>query len=273
MSRALNEHPCIPLEQQVKGFPVFASLGHCLWPADLLKASKIIDNPWCVGEVRAEKAGLVLAEALVNKVQGERGATLIGYSLGARVIYACLTALVEKRHFGLVENVVLIGAPCPSEMRVWAAMRCAVTGRLVNVYSKNDYLLGFLCRNTSWTYGVAGLQKIQGVSGVENLDVSGFLKSHDHYSYLVGTILKQLSWDDVDYTQVARDEAMLAQIVARHDQVDRERATKAAMEPPTAQMNRTPLSESTRTNESPRQRHKENRRGGGRRPGRGKARK
>lgn len=274
VSREGNEHSYIPSDQQLKGFPVFASLNQALWPVGLLKISKIIENPWCVGMVRAEKAGLVLAEALINKVQGERGVTLIGYSLGARVIYSCLMALAEKRAFGLIENAVLIGAPCPSEMRVWGAMSSAVTGRLVNVYSKHDYLLGFLYRSSSWHYGVAGLQKVQGVPRVENLDVSGIAKSHDHYRYLVGTILKKLSWEDINYAEIAKDDAALARLVAQRDKLEKERNQASEVVAPTAQMQQMSLNQNEPTRKPQQsQKNKENRRATGRRSGRGRANK
>lgn len=82
---------------------IFASLMTALWPIGLLKISKVIDNPFSVAKSRADKAGLVLADALINRAQGERPVTLIGYSLGARLIYSCLMSLAERRAFGLVE--------------------------------------------------------------------------------------------------------------------------------------------------------------------------
>ncbi|RYP31662.1 hypothetical protein DL767_005669 [Monosporascus sp. MG133] len=259
-SRTGNEHPSVPSDQQLNGFPVFASLNQALWPMGLLKISKLVENPWCVGMVRAEKTGLILADALMNKLQGERGVTLIGYSLGARVIYSCLMYLAEKRAFGLVENVVMMGAPCPTEMRAWGAMRSAVTGRLVNVYSKNDYMLGFLYRSSSWHYGVAGLQKVQGVPGVENLNESGIIHSHDHYRYLLGGILKKLSWEDISYAQIAKDEEMLAQLVAQQEKLggERDQAAQADATDPDKQTQK--AQESSK--------HKENRKGVGRKGGR-----
>lgn len=152
--------------------------------------------------VRAEKAGAVLADILTNRMYGERPISLIGYSLGSRVIYACLMALAEKRAFGIVENVIFIGAPCPTEIRVWAAMKSVVAGRLVNVYSKQDYLLGFLYRNSSWHYGVAGLQKIEGLKHIENLDLSHAVTNHLQYRYLIGSILNKVCWEDVNPHQV-----------------------------------------------------------------------
>ncbi|KAH8678050.1 hypothetical protein BX600DRAFT_431357 [Xylariales sp. PMI_506] len=190
---------------------VFFSVENSLWPGNLHKISKIIDNPWSVGMVRAEKAGHILADAIVNKLSGERPVSLIGYSLGARVIYTALMQLSEKRALGHIENVVLMGAPCPTEVRVWAAMKSMVPGRLINVYSNSDYLLGFLSRNGNWQYGIAGLQKIQGVSGVENLDVSETISSHFHYRLLVGPILKKLGWEDLDPSIIARDEMALTE--------------------------------------------------------------
>jgi hypothetical protein len=94
---------------------IFASLMDALWPIALLKVSKIVDNPFSVAKNRADKAGLILADALINKAQGERPVTLIGYSLGARLIYSCLLSLAERRAFGLVESAVLMGTPAPSD--------------------------------------------------------------------------------------------------------------------------------------------------------------
>ena len=193
---------------------------------DLIKISKVIDNPWTVGMVRAEKAGGVLADAILNKFQGERGVTLIGYGLGARVIYACLMQLSEKRVFGAIENAVMLGTPCPTEIRTWTAMRRVVAGRLVNVHSKNDYLLGFMYRTGSWQYGIAGLEKIQGVHGVENLDVGDLATDHIRYQHLVNIVLKKLNWEDVGNAGVSRDEDALRRLDADEALLDEARSVR-----------------------------------------------
>ncbi|KAJ2975116.1 hypothetical protein NUW58_g8447 [Xylaria curta] len=192
-------------KKDTAGQNVFTSLKTSHWPETLIKASKVIDNPWTVAMVRAEKTGLVLAEILTNKVQGERAVSLVGYGLGARAIYACLTSLSEKRAFGIVENVILFGAPCPSEIRVWTAMKSVVTGRLINVYSKNDYLLGFLYRTCAWNFGIAGLQPIEGVPRVENVDLSDSISNHLHYQYHVGDVLLNISWEDTDVDEIKKE--------------------------------------------------------------------
>jgi len=188
---------------------IFAEMTAALWPLGLLKISRIVDNPFSVAKARAEKAGAVLADALFNKAQGERPVTLIGYSLGARVIYACLMSLAKRRAFGLVESVVLIGAPTPSDTSDWRVMRSVVAGRLINVYSENDYVLGFLYRTSSIQLGVAGLQKVEGLPGVENIDVSDAVSGHLRYRYLVGSILKKTGFEDIELEEVEKEEEAL----------------------------------------------------------------
>lgn len=188
---------------------VFAGLMDAMWPLALLKVSRVVDNPFSVARSRADKAGEVLADALINKAQGERPVTLIGYSLGARVIYSCLMSLAKRRAFGLIESVVVIGAPAPSTTADWRVMRSVVASRLVNVYSENDYVLGFLYRTSSIQYGVAGLQKVEGIPSVENVDVSESVSGHLRYRYLVGHILKKIGFEDIEMSAVAKEEAVL----------------------------------------------------------------
>lgn len=189
---------------------VFASLTAALWPLGLLKVSRIIDNPFSVAKSRADKAGEVLADALINRAQGERPVTLIGYSLGARVIFTCLKSLAARKAFGLVENVVLLGAPTPSTAADWRLIRAVTTGRVVNVYSTSDYILGFLYRSSSIQYGVAGLEPVSYVPGVQNVDVTDLIAgNHTSYRYLCGRILRKIGFEDVDLAAVEQEEKAL----------------------------------------------------------------
>jgi hypothetical protein len=192
----------------------FAALMEGLWPLSLLKVSKVVDNPFSVAKARSDKAGTVLADALINRAQGERPVSLIGYSLGARVIYTCLLTLADRKAFGLIENVVLLGCPATSDSIDFRKMRSVVCGRLVNVYSENDYILGFLYRATAAQYGAAGLNKAEFVKGVENVDVSDIVSGHLRYRHLTGTILKRIGFEDIDLEEVALEEDELAAIEA-----------------------------------------------------------
>ncbi|SPQ17971.1 98075c87-9add-4a16-9265-e4c967128bbe [Thermothielavioides terrestris] len=168
---------------------VLATLWSALWPAYILSAASAVDNPFSLAKNRSEKAGEILADALINKVQGERPVTLVGYSLGARVIYSCLRSLAARRAFGLIDTVVFIGAPVPSNKQHWDMMRAVVSGKMFNVYSENDYLLAFLYRATSIQLGVAGLQEIKDIEGVENLNLSEEVQGHMRYAKLIPQIL------------------------------------------------------------------------------------
>jgi len=205
---------------------LFAALMEGLWPLGILKLSRIVDNPFSVALARSDKAGKVLADALINRAQGERPVSLIGYSLGGRVIYSCLLALAERKAFGLVENVVLLGAPAPSNSIEFRKMRSVVVGRLVNVYSENDYILGFLYRATAAQYGVAGLNKADFVKGVENIDVSDIVSGHLRYRYLAGAILKRIGFEDIDLAEVTMEEDELAAIEAVEEKEAKEHQEK-----------------------------------------------
>ncbi|KAI1855618.1 hypothetical protein JX266_000483 [Neoarthrinium moseri] len=177
---------------------VLATLWGAMWPIHLVMMASKIDNPFSLARNRSEKAGKILADALINRVQGERPVTLIGYSLGARVIYCCLRELAERKAFGLVDTVVLIGSPVPSNPGHWQMMRTVVTGKLFNVYSENDYILAFLYRATSAQLGIAGLQPINDeVDGVENLNLSEEVEGHLRYPGLIAQILARCGFNNV----------------------------------------------------------------------------
>ncbi|PVF93644.1 DUF726-domain-containing protein [Serendipita vermifera] len=187
------------IKKEIISRTVLASLWSALWPIGLLKFARIVDNPFNVAKVRAEKAGLVLADALIHRAQGKRPVSLVGYSLGARLIYSCLLSLAERDAFGLVENVVLMGAPVPSNTESWALMRAVVSGRLVNAYAGDDWILGFLYRTSAIQLGVAGLQEVEGVEGVENLNVGDIVDGHMDYARKVEQILGRVL--DADLVQ------------------------------------------------------------------------
>lgn len=213
-------------KKEILSRTIFATLASALvLPYGLAKASRVIDNPFSVAMVRSEKAGVVLADALINKVQGERPVTLLGYSLGARVIYSCLNELADRKAFGLVESVCLMGAPVPSDPVTWRRIRSVVAGRVVNVYSTNDYLLAFLYRANSLQYGIAGLQAIPDVQDIENVDISSLVEGHTQYRFLVGSVLRKLGLEDIDATAL---EQQVKKLKRQEKEVKEERERKEA---------------------------------------------
>ncbi|KAK3150253.1 hypothetical protein QOZ80_3AG0230870 [Eleusine coracana subsp. coracana] len=162
------------------------------WPATLLAAADFIDSKWSVAIDRSDKAGKMLAEVLLKGLQGNRPVTLVGFSLGARVIFKCLQELaLSSDNEGLVERVVLLGAPVSVKGERWEPARKMVAGRFVNVYSRDDWILGVTFRASLLTQGLAGIQAID-VPGVENVDVTELVDGHSSYLSAAQQILEHL---------------------------------------------------------------------------------
>merc|ERR1712072_1342618 len=181
-------------------------------------------------------AGEVLADALINKAQGERPVTLVGYSLGAKVIFTCLQRLAERKAFGLVESAILIGAPTPSTAADWRMVRSVVSGRVVNVFSVKDYILAFLYRSSSIQLGVAGLQPVENVKGVENVDVSDMVTGHTAYRLLTGTILRKIGFEDIDDKELQKEQEQLEEEEAKDEQAQQQKQEEATDAAPTSEM-------------------------------------
>ncbi|CAA7410915.1 unnamed protein product [Spirodela intermedia] len=165
------------------------------WPATLLSATNFIDSKWAISVDRSDKAGKLMADVLLKGLQGNRPVTLVGFSLGARVIFKCLQHLAETGdNEGLIERVVLLGAPISLKSEPWESARRMVAGRFVNVYSTNDWILGVTFRASLLTQGLAGIQPVD-IAGVENVDVTDLIDGHSSYLWTVRQILEQLELD------------------------------------------------------------------------------
>ncbi|KAI0830880.1 DUF726-domain-containing protein [Trametes gibbosa] len=165
------------------------------WPIILTKLGYLIDNPWSNALDRAKGAGGVLAEILLNRHLGVRPITLIGFSLGARVIFYALCELAKKGAYGIVQDVILLGATVTAPLRTWLEVRSVVSGRFVNGYARNDWVLNYLFRATSGGLNtVAGLRPVQNVPGLENVDVTDKIAGHMSYRTFMPLILDQLGF-------------------------------------------------------------------------------
>uniref|UniRef100_A0A8C6CZ26 Transmembrane and coiled-coil domains 4 n=1 Tax=Moschus moschiferus TaxID=68415 RepID=A0A8C6CZ26_MOSMO len=162
------------------------------WPASLLSIANVIDNPWGVCLHRSAEVGKHLAHILLSRQQGRRPVTLIGFSLGARVIYFCLQEMAQEKDCqGIVEDVVLLGAPVDGEAKHWEPFRKVVSGRIINGYCRADWLLSFVYRTSSARLRVAGLQPVLLQDRrVENVDLSSVVSGHLDYARQMDVILK-----------------------------------------------------------------------------------
>jgi hypothetical protein len=129
--------------QQVLGSTILVALMAALQlPVVLTKLAYLIDNPWTVSMARADLAGLILADSLVDRNLGSRPITLVGFSLGSRVIYACLRELSKRGALGIIQNVYMFGSPVIANKDEFIRCKSVVSGRFVNGYATNDWILG-----------------------------------------------------------------------------------------------------------------------------------
>ncbi|SPQ19026.1 a61d9bec-e3bf-442d-b4e4-6b924c418613 [Thermothielavioides terrestris] len=192
--------------QQLLGSTILVSLMAALQlPVVLTKLAYLIDNPWAVSLDRATMAGLILADSLIDRNLGTRPVTLVGYSLGSRVIFSCLQELARKGAFGLVQNVYLFGSPMVVKKDEYLRARTVVSGRFVNGYNRNDWILGYLFRLTNGGIRrVAGLAAIEDIPGVENMDVSEFVVGHMDYRTAMPRLMRECGWlvESDEFTEI-----------------------------------------------------------------------
>lgn len=140
-----------------------------------------IDNKWAIAQQRACKAGQLLAQCFAEGLHGHRPVTLIGFSLGSRLIYHCLLELSRLGKVGIIENVIMLGAPVGLNHHRWCMVRSVVAGRLVNGYSSKDWVLGITYRaSQGFIRKAAGCCPVE-VPGIENVDLSDVIGGHTDY--------------------------------------------------------------------------------------------
>jgi hypothetical protein len=198
------------------------------WPMTLVKVANLIDNPWRQCISLADKASLVLADVLLEKPFGARPVTLVAFGIGARLVLNACLELEKRGGFGLVENVIVMGAPFPGHVKDstdWKRIRSLVSGRLVNCYSTSDHLLAFVHRGitiagnpVTLKDAVAGLGEIQ-LDGVENYNVTNLIPGHLAYALATGQILEKIGFEDLDLAKVD------VQIVEKEMLMERRNAT------------------------------------------------
>lgn len=192
--------------QQILGSTILVSLMAALQlPIVLTKLSYLIDNPWAVSLDRAMAAGLILADSLLERNLGTRPITLIGYSLGARVIFSCLRELARKGAYGLIQNVYMFGSPIVVKKEEYLRARTVVCGRFVNGYNRNDWILGYLFRLTNGGIRrVAGLAPVEDMPWMENMDVTDLVPGHMEYRRAMPVLLMRCGWmvESEEFTEI-----------------------------------------------------------------------
>ena len=66
-------------------------------PSTMLSLSDIIDEKWTLAAERADEAGILLAQSLLDSDAGHRPVSLVGFSFGARIILSCIQELARHQ--------------------------------------------------------------------------------------------------------------------------------------------------------------------------------
>ncbi|KAF4124050.1 Protein of unknown function (DUF726) [Geosmithia morbida] len=182
--------------QQILGSTILAALmGALQLPIILTKLSYLIDNPWTVSLDRAWAAGKILADSLIERNLGTRPITLVGYSLGSRVIFSALQELAKRGAYGVVQNVYMFGSPIVVKKEEYLRARTVVAGRFVNGFNRTDWILGYLFRLTNGGIRrVAGLAAIEDLPWMENMDVTDIVPGHMDYRKTMPKLLIRCGW-------------------------------------------------------------------------------
>lgn len=111
------------------------------------------------------------------------------------MIFYALLEMHKQKAFGVVQDVFLLGATLTASTKTWCEVRAVVSGRFVNAFARNDWVLNYLFRASSGGVGtVAGLRPIAGVPGLENVDVTDKIAGHMSYRTFMPLILDQLGF-------------------------------------------------------------------------------
>lgn len=201
------------------------------FPSTIMKFADLIDEPWSLISLRADEAGVELANCLLQSDE-HKPVSLISYSFGSRIVYSCLKELARHQEMwelqqeaetvehssaqstsdnkeegikysrepaSIVEDIVLMGTPKFIDRPSWIELRRVVAGRLINCYSTKDWILSLLFQVKNVT-GImrptVGTSPVEGVEGVENYDTSDLITSHDDYCIMVQQILRVVGYGE-----------------------------------------------------------------------------
>ena len=87
---------------QIKSLLIGSLLAAVAWPMYMVRVSNFIDDSYAIIKNKSEMAAIELANVIETRIQGHRPVSLIGYSMGARVIFLALEELVRRRQARLV---------------------------------------------------------------------------------------------------------------------------------------------------------------------------
>jgi hypothetical protein len=159
----------------------------------VITALPLLRNPWHVAMLKSMMTGALVADMLCRTRQ-RRGFTLIWHSLGARVIFYALQALATRLDAPRVRHVILLGGAVGCRPQEWDDAAKAVSGNIINCYSRQDDVLKFLYKSgTVFSSEPIGRNPIASMnSKIKNMDLSNIISGHMQYKPCLPVVLGEI---------------------------------------------------------------------------------
>jgi len=148
----------------------------------------VIDNPWHVARNKAELAGKELAKRIMSMPSP---ISLVGYSLGSRVIAYALEHLEKEECYGKVFDVYFMGGAVSKKHKIFRSNKLEklVVNNTYTFYSKKDLVLTYLYQSAEFGDKPIGLMPIES-QRVINIDVTSTIDDHLQYPSKIYTLLR-----------------------------------------------------------------------------------
>lgn len=170
------------------GFALLARLLRAPVGRSALIPTEVADfyHDWIRTYARAQELG---EKALIPALQAELGdesITLIGHSLGGRLVHYALRAAAASDY--RFENAIILGGAHPRHDAGWAEAVRGVHGHVFNVHHAGDAILKYFYRiGAGTTRSPCGLKPVRPVHrGLRNLDAAesldAYRNSHNRYT-------------------------------------------------------------------------------------------
>ncbi|MFS8909153.1 DUF726 domain-containing protein [Synechococcus sp. OH2] len=135
---------------------------------------------WEAHKAKAKEVGLKYAYPLLSALP-ERQITLMGFSLGARVAYYIMRGWPQSADRRLKDVILLGGAVRRQADKNWSLHVENITGKLVNIYNEDDWVLAYVFKVPSLNRSPCGIKPIREFHPrIENLNATHLIGSGEH---------------------------------------------------------------------------------------------
>ncbi|MFT0787634.1 DUF726 domain-containing protein [Synechococcus sp. H55.10] len=135
---------------------------------------------WEAHKAKAKEVGLKYAYRLLSALS-ERQITLMGFSLGARVAYYIMRGWPQTADRRLKDVILLSGAVRRQADKNWSLHVENITGKLVNIYNEDDWVLAYVFKAPSLNRSPCGIKPIREFHPrIENLNATHLIGSGEH---------------------------------------------------------------------------------------------